>query len=96
MATLDHQIRKALAILNQQETTDRADFSIASIGMKTIDHLIESGWATASPSLANRPLFSITEAGQERLRMPSLPKPTPRRKLTTLEPRIKPMEPRLK
>ena len=96
MATLDHQIRKALAVLNRQETTDRADFSIAGIGMKTIDHLIDSGWATTSPSLANRPLFSITDAGRERLLLPELPKPTPRRRLTTLEPRLKPFEPRLK
>jgi hypothetical protein len=93
MATLDFQISTALKLLSGYETVDRGDLSMKRIGDKTIQTLIENGWAEESRSFSGRALYAITEAGRKKLREPVLPKPQKGAPLKTLPPRLATINP---
>jgi len=96
MADLEHQIHKALVLLDRCDTVNRADLSIVGIGMKTINCLIESEWATLAYSMTRQPLYSITDTGRVRAKLKPVKKLSSRPKLKMLEPRLKTLPPRMK
>jgi DNA-binding PadR family transcriptional regulator len=93
MATIEFQIKTSLQLLNSYETVDRGELSMKRVGEKTIQTLLDNGWAEESQSLSGKTLYSITELGREKLREPAPPKPPKRKPLTSLPPRIKTLDP---
>ncbi len=79
MAKMEHQIRQALQLLAENETINRAEFSEAKIGDKTITTLLEERWAILGSSPSGIALYSITDAGRARAKEPRQA-PAPKRK----------------
>jgi len=94
MSELNAYQRKALAILDRQQWENRAQLYV---GEKTISSLIELGYIEPMPPVpTGTERFKITEAGRAAIRAPRVSKEQPKRRLTTLKPRLATMPPRLK